>query len=283
MQSEYPEFELLKYEVMINHVLQVALGEGLIQSGTFESEGIFLRRAREDYLSLPHYHVQANTPLLQAVKQLNPTVSIPARYEHWYADEIDFNIQCFMTVNTPVIDTFLSHNPDVTEVPLEDGRYLQILASYQDLPRARRLQYAAFIVEESLLVVWDDEPLHICDRALSIIKNMTNMIYSDPQKSLKSEKEAAVAVIQVDEESGAIIAQERKIVLLNSIYVAMTLTLIVAVLGAGFREIAIEISVDHNMMRAVFVALTPIQVFFTLVSTLQSVSRSALLSSEDAN
>ncbi len=77
VRSEYPEFELLKYEVMINHVSQVALREGLIQHGAFESEGIFLRRAREDYLSLPPLHVQLNTPLLQAVKHLNPTVSHP--------------------------------------------------------------------------------------------------------------------------------------------------------------------------------------------------------------
>ena len=171
-----------------------------------------------------------------------------------------------MTVNTEVIDSYLRLNPNVTEVPLEDGRYLQILASYQDLPRARRLQYAAFIVEESLLVVWDDEPLNICDRALSIIKNMTSMVHSNPQKSANNEKEVAVTILKVDEESGAIVPQERRLVLLNSIYVAMTLALIVAVLGAGFREIAIEISVDHNMMRAVFVALTPVQVFFTLVS-----------------
>ena len=76
MRSEYPEFETLKYEVMINHVLQRAVQESLIENDTFESEGIFLRRAREDYLSLPHLHVQLNTPLLQAVKSLNPVVSV---------------------------------------------------------------------------------------------------------------------------------------------------------------------------------------------------------------
>ena len=251
---------------MINHVLQRAMQESLIENGAFESEGIFLRRAREDYLALPHLHVQLNTPLLQAVKSLNPVVSVPQQLRIGPQEKLISKFQCFMTVNTEVIDAYLRLNPNVTEVPLEDGRYMQILASYQDLPRARRLQYAAFIVEESLLVVWDDEPLNICDRALSIIKNMTSMVHSDPQKSVMNEKETTVTVIQVDEESGAIVPQERKLVLLNSIYVAMTLALIVAVLGAGFREIAIEISVDKNMMRAVFVALTPVQVFFTLVS-----------------
>ena len=170
-----------------------------------------------------------------------------------------------MTVNTVVIDTYLQHNPDATEVPLEDGQFVQILASFHDLPRARRHQYAAFIVEESALVVWDDEPLNICDRASGIVKNMTDMIWSGQQGALKNEKELAVEVLEIDEESGEIVPQQRRIVLLNSIYVALTLVLIVSVLGAGFREIAIEVAVDKNMMRLAFLALTPVQVFFTLV------------------
>ena len=76
IRSEYPEFETLKYEVMINHILQVALREGLVQNGGIESEGVFLRRAREDYISLPSLHNHLDTPLLQAVKQLNPMVTV---------------------------------------------------------------------------------------------------------------------------------------------------------------------------------------------------------------
>ena len=59
---------------MVNHIMQTALREGLIQNGGCESEGVFLRRAREDYISLPPLHNQLNTPLQQAVKQLNPMV-----------------------------------------------------------------------------------------------------------------------------------------------------------------------------------------------------------------
>lgn len=170
-----------------------------------------------------------------------------------------------MTVNTVVIDTYLAHNQDATEVPLEDGQFVQVLASFQDLPRARRHQYAAFVVEESALVVWDDEPLNICGRASGIVKNMTDMVWTGQKGGNKNEKELAVQVVEVDEESGAIVPQQRRIVLLNSIYVALTLVLIISVLGAGFREIAIEVAVDKNMIRLAFLALTPIQVFFTLV------------------
>lgn len=76
IRSDYPEFETLKYEVMINHVMQTALREGLVQNGNIESEGVFLRRAREDFVSLPPLHNQIHTPLLHAVKELNPTVNM---------------------------------------------------------------------------------------------------------------------------------------------------------------------------------------------------------------
>lgn len=36
-------------------------------------------------------------------------------------------------------------------------------------------------------------------------------------------------------------------------------------LGAGFRQIAVEVVVDKNYLRCAFILLTPIQVFFTLV------------------
>lgn len=170
-----------------------------------------------------------------------------------------------MTVNTIVVDTYLSHNSDATEVPLDDGQFVQVLASFDDLPRARRHQYAAFIVEESSLVVWDDEPLNLCKRASRIVKNMTDMVWMSQSGGFKNEKELDVQVVEVDEESGEIVPQQRRIVLLNSIYVAMTIVLIVSVLGAGFREVAVEVAVDKNMLRLVFLALTPIQVFFTLV------------------
>ena len=75
-----------------------------------------------------------------------------------------------------------------------------------------------------------------------------------------------VTEIEVDEESGEILPQQRPTNLLKTILVSLTLLLIVVVLGAGFRQIAIEVSGDSNYLRLAFVALTPVQVFFTLVS-----------------
>ena len=51
--------------------------------------------------------------------------------------------------------------------------------------------------------------------------------------------------------------------------------IITVMLGAGFRQLAIEVMVDKQYLRLAFVILTPIQVFFTLV--IQSASIMVIL------
>ena len=69
-----------------------------------------------------------------------------------------------MTVNSRIIQTFLQWAPDATDVPLANGLRFQILPTVNDLPKARKNQFAAFLAAEALLVVWDDEPLNLIDR-----------------------------------------------------------------------------------------------------------------------
>lgn len=174
-----------------------------------------------------------------------------------------------MTVNSRVIKVFLGWSPDAVDVPLMNGLRVQILPTIDDLPRARKHQFAAFIASEALLVVWDDDAMHLIQRAKAIESELMELVWKtgEPEDEEGGEKKGpSVAVVEIDEESGAIMPQSRPTHLLNTILVAITLVLIVTVLGAGFRELAIEIAVDKSYLRLAFVALTPVQVFFTLVS-----------------
>lgn len=80
------------------------------------------------------------------------------------------------------------------------------------------------------------------------------------------EKTGNISIEELDtEESGTPASAERPTHLLNAILVGFTLFLITVMLGAGFRQIAIEVVVDQNYLRCAFLLLTPVQVFFTLV------------------
>ena len=187
-----------------------------------------------------------------------------------------------MTVNSRVIATFLGWSEGATDVPLNDGLRVQILPSMAALPRARKHQYAAFLNLEKILVVWDDDAMHLVTRAKDIESQMMDLVWQtgepDESEEAGEKKGPNVTEVEIDEESGEILPQHRATHLLNTILVGFTLILIVTVLGAGFRALAIEVAVDHSMLRLAFVALTPVQVFFTLVSrTTRSISCPILL------
>jgi hypothetical protein len=169
-----------------------------------------------------------------------------------------------MTVNSRVIKTFLQWSPDAVDVPLLNGLRIQILPTIEDLPRARKHQFAAFVASEALLIVWDDEALHLVQRAKSIESELMELVWKTGETEEDDKKESHMAVCEIDEESGEIIPEKRGLHLQNTVLVSLTLMLIMTTLGAGFRQLAIETDSDGSYLRLALLALTPVQVFFTL-------------------
>ena len=179
-----------------------------------------------------------------------------------------------MTVNSRVIKTFLEWSPAAGDIPLMNGLRVQILPTISDLHRARKHQFAAFIASEALLVVWDDDALNIIQRAQQIESELMQLVWKasggimHPENKDESTNGSRTDFSEAearDEEAGEIAPEQRPTMLLNTILVSFTLLLICVVLGAAFRSIAQETAVDGNYLRMAFVALTPIQIFFTLV------------------
>src|SRR6202035_3906637 len=131
-----------------------------------------------------------------------------------------------MTVNSRVIKTFLQWSPDAVDVPLLNGLRIQILPTVEDLPRARKHQFAAFVASEALLVVWDDEALHLVQRAKHIESELMELVWNAGNAEEDGEKKGMeVTEYEVDEESGELIPGSRPLHLENTILVALTLIL----------------------------------------------------------
>jgi hypothetical protein len=176
-----------------------------------------------------------------------------------------------MTVNSRIIKTFLSWSPDAVDVPLTNGLRVQILPTVDDLPKARKHQFAAFIASEQLLIVWDDEAMNLIPRAKAIEKELMELVWrtGEPEEEEEAAEKKGPAVVETNfnEETGEYVSK-RPTNIQNCILVAITLTIVITMLGAGFRQIAIEVSVDHSYLRLCFLLLIPIQIFFTLVGSL---------------
>ncbi|CUS13826.1 unnamed protein product [Tuber aestivum] len=242
----------IKHEVMVNYLYQQQSSQLWVNpnppSGqSHGNEGVLLRKSKGQYMACPAS--LSGSLLAEACSALNVHVA--------------------MTVSSRVIKTFLQWSPDAVDVPLMNGLRIQIVPTIADLPRARKLQFAAFVAREAMLVVWDDDPLNIVVRAKFIENELMALVWKTPEveeEELAKAELGANVVEVIDEESGEVAGyrEMRPTNLLNTILVAFTLALIITTLGAGYRQIGIEVAVDGNMLRLAFVALTPIQIFFTL-------------------
>ena len=235
----------IKHEVMVNYLYQQQCSQLWVSDGSGEIEGVLLRKVRGQYMACPPQLV--SSPFAMAAGAMN--------------------VQCAMTVNSRVIKTFLQWSPDAVDVPLMNGLRVQILPTIDDLPRARKHQFAAFVASEGLLIVWDDDPLHLVQRAKAIESELMELVWKTGNSTDEEDEKkgfGAVEAAEIDEESGEVKPEKRPIHLQNTILLSLTLILVTVALGAAWRELAMEVSVDNNYIRLALVALFPIQIFFTL-------------------
>jgi hypothetical protein len=180
-----------------------------------------------------------------------------------------------MTLNTRVIGLFLSRQT-IDFVPLSDGLQLQVLPSMAHLPRCQKHHFGAFIQDRQILVIWDDNPRHILDRAETIQQSLMKMIWKGENKfeDMEEKKTEDAVVMGIDAEGvspgdleAALQLETRPTLLINPIMVGITLLILVSALGIGWRNLAQEVTVDGSFLRLALVACTPAQIFVSLVSS----------------
>jgi membrane glycosyltransferase len=173
-----------------------------------------------------------------------------------------------MTVNTRVIKLFL-HGNDRAFIPLKSGLRLQVLPDMSYLPRCAKHQFAAFIADRGILVVWDDEPRHLIKRAQDIEQALMKMVWKEEgeeEEISEKEKHAQINIdeLGVDSEEAGALEKPRRIVLTQAITGAMTLCLMLVVMGTGWRKIALEIATDGSYIRIAFVLCIIPQMWLSL-------------------
>ena len=173
--------------------------------------------------------------------------------------------------------TVLLSQPDLLYIPIQDNLRLQIVPDVEFIPRCQRSQGAAFCKNQDMLVVWGDSVDATEQRADKYLKQMVEVFsqgfgtYNEKEKDNVMVKEMPMDGSE-DAYSGDMDPEDnpqeprRKIVLIQAVLCALTVMLIVAAIGAGFRQIAVEIGIDHSYIRLAFVIVVPLQMWLALVS-----------------
>lgn len=178
-----------------------------------------------------------------------------------------------MTVNSRVIKTYLEWSPNTIDVPMSDGQRIQMVPSMADLEFARKAQCAAFVADEGLLVVWDDDALHLINRAVCIEEDLMKLIWDTGKEeeeksrlftSKGRRRITRVMPVRIDEETGNTVLPKRRVHAMNAFLLSLTICAVVTSIGAALRQIALEIHTDGFWPRISLLALLPIQVVFTL-------------------
>ncbi|KZF19607.1 hypothetical protein L228DRAFT_214578 [Xylona heveae TC161] len=237
----------IKSDVMVNWLRQRQL-EKLWAADDVEGEGVVLKKGKGSFTCCPATLAEDPAGLYAAVSRLNVKVA--------------------MTVSTRVIKLFLRRQ-DIGYVPLPDGLRLQILPSIAYLPESQKHQFAAFIQDVGILVVWDDVPRDLLDRAERIEKQLMQMIWREETDEKKDENSVVVTEIPGSDIDGydleyAQPEKPRETVLIQAFLSGLTLVLVIAAMGAGWGRVAQEIAIDGQYIRIAFVAVLPLQIWLAL-------------------
>ncbi|KAI9753365.1 MAG: ESCRT-III subunit protein snf7 [Chaenotheca gracillima] len=242
----------LKCEMMANHLWQQQRRR--LWAHDRPNEGIVLKKTKAQYTCAPRSLQYDGGGLFEAIR--------------------DMNVRIAMTINTRVVKVIMAqHEGDF--VPLADGLRLQIVGSMQDLPACQKHHFAAFIADEKTLVVWDDDPNQILERAKRIETQLIKMSWGESSgghEKSASEKEASAIVEEVGSDATSEDLEEglkshpRPTHLLNPIMVGLTIVLIICALGLGWRILVQEVLVDpkYGIPRLGLLALTPLEIFLSL-------------------
>ena len=178
-----------------------------------------------------------------------------------------------MTVNTRMISTIL-RSQNLSFIPLRDGLRLQVLPNISYLPTCQKHHFAAFIKDTSLLVAWDDSPKNLLARIRLIEEQLMTKIWQEStyeEKSSEKTSQVPTTTVPLDEtdlegsQEDLVMEKPRKTVLIQAVLTGITLMLIIAAIGSGWRQIAIETDVDKSMLRMAFIAVVPLQIWLALV------------------
>ncbi|KIW88925.1 uncharacterized protein Z519_10409 [Cladophialophora bantiana CBS 173.52] len=252
--SSTPELRDLKTDMMCNWLHQQQLERMWSTNGI--EEGVMLKKAKDDYKCAPEDLRSRPDGVYDAVRRLN--------------------VKCAMTVNTGVVKLFLQ-DQTLAHMPLDSGLRLQILPSISHLPDCQKHQFAAFIRTYNILIVWDDDPNHILKRVQSIKDQLINMIWKEESEDDESSAplpSAMPSTLNLNNANGEEASSQnaemannlppRRVVLIQPLLTAVTLILLVAAIGSGWRQIAIEIKVDCSWIRLAFIAVVPLQCWLAL-------------------
>jgi hypothetical protein len=258
----------IKAEMLVNwlHTKQ----EERIWTFGSSGEGVFMKKSKGHYACAPPGIENDGTGLYNSVTELNARVS--CALQNILGSKTN-TPKCAMTVNNRVIKYVLERT-SMPYVQIQSGLRLQVIPDFEALPFCQRNQSAAFIASRGMLVVWQDDPKLLLERADSIINALMRMMCGNeyghgPDDELEKVL-GKTPIIDIEDytevyDTGSGGNEKREQKLWQSAYCGMSILLLTTAIGSGWRQVAIQEIQDPNKLRYLFLICLPAQVWLSLV------------------
>jgi hypothetical protein len=175
-----------------------------------------------------------------------------------------------MTINTRMINLIMSRTY-LPYVQIQFGKRIQIVPDFNALPYCQKNHSAAFVASHQRLVVWEDDPQRLLDRAQGIQDALVKMIWGNDLARMTDKTIAKSIGIEMKEYDESLKdyeehpEQPRKIKLWQSLYAAIAICMLTVTIGSGWRQVAIQQIHDPNWLRLLFLIAIPGQAWLSLV------------------
>jgi len=239
----------LKCEVIATYIYQKAHAKRWMSNGA-EDEGVVVKKTRDQFTAWPPELVERDDGIFAAISQLNVRVA--------------------MTLNTSVIN-ILVNNSSQNSILLCSGMRVQVLPDITYLPSCQKHQFAAFIADRGILMVWDDDSRNILVRAEKMEAQLLETIWQEEEVHNEKEKTnfsvtslSEVSSFEGSSEVETGFTKPRPIVLYHAFSTAAVLCLIICTTALGWRKLVIEVCTDQSYARLALIAVWPIQVWASL-------------------
>ena len=160
--------------------------------------------------------------------------------------------------------------PDEHFIQIHRTLRLQVVPDTPGLQYCQRHQSAAFIADTGTLLVWEDEPTRLLERAEYIQDALMKMSWKPEPEEEGAPKDTKKPFVKIEEyeepteEEAAVDEAPRKTMLWQCVYEAVTIALVIGCIGSGWRWVAVEHIQDPNWMRLLFIVVLPAQAWLAL-------------------
>jgi len=230
----------IQHEMIVEYLYQQQRSRCWISDINSLEEGAFMRDSWNSYIT---------APVLLSASVLAEAL-------------VDLNAEIVITLRSKVVETAFRLMDSTDRVTLRSGLELQVLPSLRDIKLAQRHQCAAFIHDESYILVWDDSPTKLLERAADLEHQLVDIAWftatgCDLKPPSTHDSDAGSLL-----ELGYVV--DRRPTYINSVICACTLALSLLVVGLGMKVLAHESTLDHTYARLAAIAFTPIQFLLAL-------------------